>query len=203
MPTEPIATVPRPDWHEELVTRNLSPRNGARPKIIVLHDTSGSGTHSDTLYLVRQSDGRKVSCDLTVERDGSIWKLNPQLKIYSTWHAGRNTRWHSLRDGAVNRYSIGIEMCRAADRRFDPEWPIAQVSAAAHLCAWLCEYLDLGPESITTHRQLAWDGSRADPVRFPFEGPGGFWQSFHALRGKGQSWLAALSDHEDPSTFTG
>jgi N-acetyl-anhydromuramyl-L-alanine amidase AmpD len=195
--------VQRPPWHDELVTGNVSPRNGAKPKIIVFHDTSGSGTHNDTLYLVKQSDGRKVSADFTVERDGSIWKLNPQIRLLHTWHAGRNTRWNNLRDGGVNRYSIGIEMCRAANRRFAPEWPDAQVGSAAWLAAWLCDYFNLGPESITTHRQLVWDGSRADPVRFPFEGVGGFWAQFHAIRGFREAHLAALEEHDNPDTFTG
>lgn len=203
MPLIQSAKIRPPPWHDELVTLNTSPRNGARPKLIVLHDTSGSGTHSDTLYLVKQSDGRRVSCDFVIERDGSIWKINPQVGLLSTWHAGRNTRWHSLRDGGVNRYSIGIEMCRAADRRFSPEWPREQVHRAAWLCAWLCGHFALGPESITTHRQLVWDGSRADPVRFPFEGPGGFWSEFHELRGNGVVHGMALQEHDNPDAITG
>lgn len=192
-----------PSWNDSLTARNLSPRNGARPKLIVLHDTSGAGTHNDTLYLARPGDRRPVSACFTVERDGAIWKLNPQLRDLYSWHAGRNTRWHSLRNDAVNRYSIGIEMCRAASRRLAPEWPLAQVRRAAWLCAWLCGEMGLGPESITTHRQLVWDGSRADPVRFPFEGPSGFWAAFHEFRGNGVVHSIAVNDHEDPDTFTG
>lgn len=192
-----------PPWNDSVVARNLSPRNGARPKLIVLHDTSGSGTHNDTLYLAHPGDGRPVSACFTVERDGSIWKLNPQLRIFYSWHAGRNSRWHSLRGSDVNRYSIGIELCRAASGKLSPEWPVVQVSRAAWLCAWLCGDLQLGPESITTHRNIVWDGSRADPVRFPFEGRDGFWSHYHQHRGNGVPHGLALADHDDPDTFTG
>lgn len=192
-----------PPWNDSLVARNLSSRNGARPKLIVFHDTSGSGTHNDTLYLANPGDGRPVSACFTIERDGTIYKLNPQIKLMYSWHAGRNTRWHSLRDGAVNRYSVGIEMCRAASGKLQPEWPTIQVHRAAWLSAWLCGELQLGPESITTHRQLVWDGSRSDPVRFPFEGDRGFWAQFHTHRGNGLAWHVGQTEHDNPDTITG
>ena len=77
----------KPDWTELQATYINSGRLGFLG--IVLHDTAGAGTHNDTLYLVNPGDGRKVSVDFTVERDGKIHKLNPDLQTYYCNHAGQ------------------------------------------------------------------------------------------------------------------
>lgn len=159
-----------------------------RPNIlgIVLHDTAGSGTHGDTLYLVNPTDGRRVSVDFTIERNGSIWKLNPDLSKLYCMHAGRATRFKGLVNSAVTRATIGIEICQHADLSLSPVYTDAQVSSTAQLCAWLVKRFKLTTSDVTTHRQIITDGSRSDPRRFPFEGGGGFWQYYWTAMGKGE-----------------
>lgn len=153
---------------------------------IVLHDTAGSGTHGDTLYLVNPGDGRVVSCDFTVERNGSIWKLNPDLNKYYTLHAGRATKFKGLSNSQVTRATIGIEICQKANLSLSPVYTDAQIKSVAHLCAWIVSKFKLATSDITTHRQVITDGSRSDPRRFPFEGAGGFWRYYWEAQGKGE-----------------
>lgn len=157
---------------------------GRTPRGIILHDTAGSGGHGDTLYLADPSgDGRKVSVDFTVERDGTIYQLNPDLVKHYTFHAGRNTLFKNLRNQEVTRKCIGIELCQKANLSLVPVWPREQIKAAAVLCAWLCEEFLLKKEDIATHQGIITDGSRSDPRKFPF---GEFWAYFiEAAAGSG------------------
>lgn len=171
---------------------------------VVLHDTAGSGTHGDTLYLANPSDGRKVSVDFTVERDGSIFKLNPDLDTYYTSHAGRNTRFKEMRNKDVTRATVGIEICQKADLSLVPTYPVAQVKAVAELCAWLVGKYKLTTSDVTTHRNVITDGSRTDPRRFPFEGEEGFWHFYWEAQGKGEEHATAdvmpkIPDAEKPT----
>jgi LysM repeat protein len=155
---------------------------GGRPFVggICLHDTAGSGTHNDTLYLSNPGDGRVVSVDFTVERDGTIYQLNPDLTHKCTWHAGRATKFVTagrvLRNQEVTKSLIGIELVQKNDLTFSPVWPDVQVDAVAELCLWLCIAFKLTKEQITTHAKIITDGSRSDPRRFPFEQ---FWSTFN------------------------
>jgi Mannosyl-glycoprotein endo-beta-N-acetylglucosaminidase len=81
-------TPAQPVWTQlraKFLNKRTSPIQG-----IVLHDTAGNGTHGDTLYLNDPQDGRKVSVDFTVEKDGSIFKLNPDLPSFYCNHAGQH-----------------------------------------------------------------------------------------------------------------
>jgi len=179
----------QPKW-TELTAKHLE--NG-RTKIrgIVLHDTAGNGGHGDTKYLANPSDGRKVSVDFTVERDGSIWKLNPDLDKFYTKHAGRATKFKGLTDGGVTRATIGIEICQHKDLALKPTYPVAQVKSVAELCAWIVTKYKLTTSDVTTHRNVITDGSRSDPRKFPFEGPEGFWQFYWEAQGKGEEHAVA------------
>lgn len=139
---------------------------------IVLHDTAGTGTHRDTQYLANPSDGRKVSCDFTVEKDGTIYQLNPNLTGSWTFHAGRAVKFKGLVNAQVTRATIGIEICQNVRT---VEYPEAQVKAVAELCRWLCDQFNLTEADITTHKAIIQDGSRTDPRQFPFEK---FWAYF-------------------------
>jgi hypothetical protein len=175
----------------ETINLSLSAHNlgkrliiGGRPFVgaIVLHDTAGSGSHNDTLYLAHPGDGRPVSVDFTVERDGSIWQLNPDLNRFCTFHAGRATKLTAggrvFRNGAVNQVAVGIEISHNANpAKQSPLWPSEQIKSVAELCVYLCAKFELGKEAITTHRQIITDGSRSDPRDFPFDM---FWFYFNA-----------------------
>lgn len=185
-----MSEVPLPNFHSELTGKYISP---GRSKItgVCLHDTAGSGAHGDTKYLANPSDGRKVCVDFTVERDGSIWKLNPDIDKYYTPHAGRKTQWKGVSNAQVTRCLIGIEIVQHVKLNLVPTYTDEQVRATAHLCAWLVEKYHLAPADITTHRQVITDGSRSDPRLFPFEGPGGFWQYFWAFFGKENEYIVS------------
>lgn len=144
-------------------------REGARTILgIVLHDTAGSGKINDVKYLANPSDGRQVSVDFCVTRDGEIYQLSPNLRNNTMFHAGRSTRFKGLVNGAVNRGTIGIEIVQKADLSLSPLYPEAQVRAVAELCAQLCKEFHLTRGDITTHARIIQDGSRSDPRQFPF-----------------------------------
>lgn len=143
--------------------------NGNRQVVgIVLHDTAGSGKINDVKYLANPSDGRVVSVDFCVTRDGKIFQLSPDLRKNTMFHAGRKTKFKGLVNGAVNRGTIGIEIVQKADLSLSPLYPEAQVRAVAELCAHLCGQFGLSRSDITTHARIITDGSRSDPRQFPF-----------------------------------
>jgi hypothetical protein len=155
---------------------------GGKPYVggLCLHDTAGSGTHNDTRYLSHPGDGRKVSVDFTVERNGDVYQLNPDLVRKCTFHAGRATKWktggRNFRNYEVTQVLIGIELCQKADMSLVPAWPVEQVAAVAELCVWLCGKFQLTKEQITTHAAIIQDGSRTDPRRFIWDS---FWFHFN------------------------
>jgi len=176
-----------------------------RPAIlgIVLHDTAGSGTHNDTKYLANPQDGRRVSVDFTAERDGSIWKLNPDLDKFHCAHAGRATKFKGFMNNEVTRRTIGIEICQKADLSLSPVYTDAQIKAVANLCAWLVTQYKLTTSDITTHRNIITDGSRSDPRKFPFEGSGGFWQLYWEAMGKGDEHEVSVVMPKTPDIESG
>jgi N-acetyl-anhydromuramyl-L-alanine amidase AmpD len=187
-----MAKAKRPDWNESLEARFINPgRKGVLG--IVLHDTSGNGTHGDTIYLANPTDGRKVSVDFTVERDGSIWKLNPDLRQFFCNHAGRETAWRGYINKQVNRVTVGIEIVQKDTLFTNPVYTDIQVESVASLCAWLVGEFDMTASDITTHRQIITDGSRSDPRKFPFDEEKGFWYYFWLALGNEQNFLASLT----------
>lgn len=147
---------------------------------IVLHDTAGTGLHNDTKYLANPGDGRKVSADFTVERDGTVYQLIADLKNSWSFHAGRSTAFKGLRNRDVMKSTVGIEICQKANLGLDPIWPMAQVKAVAELCVHLCKTFGLTKSDITTHAKIITDGSRSDPRKFPFNE---FWAFFDGANG--------------------
>jgi N-acetyl-anhydromuramyl-L-alanine amidase AmpD len=180
----------QPAWNA-LPARHLRPR-GRSIIGIVLHDTAGNGGHGDTLYLANPQDGRVVSVDFTVERNGSIWKLNPQLTQFCCLHAGRRTAWRGLRNHAVNQGTVGIEITQHRNLSLRPLYPLAQVKSVAQLCAWLVTRFGLQASDITSHRAIITDGSRSDPRQFPFEGAAGFWFFYWQALGSSDRFLASM-----------
>lgn len=155
--------------------------NGPRtPAGIVLHDTAGSGTINDVKYLANPGDGRVVSVDFVVTRDGRIYQLNPDLKKHWMYHAGRKTKFKGFTNGAVNKATLGIEVSQKADLSLSPLYPPVQVQAVAELCAYLCTTFNLTKDDITTHANIITDGSRIDPRQFPFTD---FWTFFNTAGG--------------------
>lgn len=135
---------------------------------IILHDTAGSGKINDVKYLAAPGDGRKVSVDFCVNRDGQVYQLNPDLKKHWTFHAGRATKFKGFKSGDVNKHTVGIEIVQKADLSLKPLYPAAQVKAVADLCLFLCSTFGLTKDDISTHARIITDKSRSDPRQFPF-----------------------------------
>ncbi|HET9710925.1 MAG TPA: peptidoglycan recognition family protein [Pyrinomonadaceae bacterium] len=183
-----------PQWRE-LCAKHI--REGRQPIVgVVLHDTVGRGTHRDTRYLVNPNQGREISADFSVERDGSVWKLNPDLNRYYCLHAGRATAFKGLTNAEVTRATIGIEICQHRDLKLKPLYPEAQVKSVAELCAWISKEFQLTADDITTHHQIITDGSRSDPRDFPFEGPSGFWSFYRQALERGDEFVACETTSE-------
>lgn len=109
-----------------------------------------------------------MSADFYIDRSGRIYKLNPQLSEFYTWHAGVSS-WRGRNN--CNPFSLGIEM----EHRVGEGWPEAQVAACAHLAAWLVERydLDLRNGCIQSHRAIA-PTRKTDPESF-------HWTEFSSL----------------------
>ena len=167
-------------FNTTLSAKNLG--SGSRTVLgIVLHDTAGNGGHGDTKYLATDPEKRGVSVDFCVERTGEVYKLNPDLNRYFTFHAGRKTKFKGYTNGAVNRVTVGIEMnqkARLGDwiQGGQPIWPTEQIQAVASLCVWLCKQYKLTKSDIVTHSGIITDHSRSDPRSFPWAQ---FWDMFN------------------------
>lgn len=145
-------------------TPNVSRRNG-KVKFIILHHTAGHYP-GDLNWLTNPAS--HVSADFYVRQDGTIHKLNPQLRTMKTWHSGASI-YQGIQDGlrTLNKYSVGIEM----EHKEGDRWPEVQVKAVGELCAWLEELfgLDLDTNPITSHAAVALPKRRKnDPERFPW-----------------------------------
>ena len=181
----------QPEMSRELTAHKLGRHgNGGPRKVygIVLHDTAGSGTHGDTKYLATDPEQRGVSVDFTVERDGRIYQLNPDLRKRWCFHAGRHTSFKGLSNGQVNTGTVGIEIVQKANLSLTPVWPDEQVNAVADLCAWLCGEFELKKEDITTHARIITDGSRSDPRKWPWDL---FWSYFNQYAQTGKDGSTA------------
>jgi N-acetylmuramoyl-L-alanine amidase len=146
----------QPKWIEK-PTPNLGKRK-LKPTLIVLHHTGGS-LAGDLATLTNPAT--KVSADFLVAKNGAIYKLNPQLTQYITWHAGES-EWKGKQN--CNNYSFGIEM----EHRLDESWTDKQVKACAELCKWLRNRY--GYMNIVSHADIARPrGRKIDPECFAWE----------------------------------
>jgi N-acetyl-anhydromuramyl-L-alanine amidase AmpD len=155
--------VPQPDWDATHQTCNLKKRT-EKPELIVIHH-SGGHEAGDIRTLCGQTS-RKVSADFYVNEKGRIYKLNPQLSEFYTFHAGVS-KWNGHWD--VNKISWGIE-CEHPSLL--TPWPDIQVYSVAKLCSWLMQYgkLDIASHPFQGHASVAWPkGRKIDPWLFPWD----------------------------------
>jgi N-acetylmuramoyl-L-alanine amidase len=144
-----------PSWVDH-PTPNLGKRR-LKPTLIVLHHTGGR-LLGDLATLT--SKAARVSADFLIAQNGDIYKLNPQLSEYVTWHAGVS-EYKGRKN--CNGFSFGIEMTHMPGEI----WPDAQVRACAVLCRWLES--KFGKLDITSHYAVALPkGRKTDPENFPW-----------------------------------
>lgn len=148
------------------ITPNCSRRGGVKPAAIVLHHTGGREA-GDLAWLTNPTSG--VSADFLITRSGIIYKLNPNLTVFYTYHAGVSQLDGCVqKNNSINISTYGIEMSHTIDQ----DWPDAQVKSCAELCAWLEQQGKVSRHKIVSHREVALPaGRKIDPKDFP-------WQSF-------------------------
>lgn len=148
-----------PKWDSTHVAQNLSARK-KDPILIVLHHTGGHLTGD--LATLCAKGGKKVSADFEIARDGTIFKLNPQLSTNYTWQAGVS-EWHGRKN--VNPFSFGVEQ----EHMPGDSWPEAQIEATAEVCAYLCIRFGIDRLNIASHATVARPvGRKVDPENYPW-----------------------------------
>jgi N-acetylmuramoyl-L-alanine amidase len=100
-------------------------------------------------------------------RSGLVYKLNPQLSEWYTWHSGES-RVGKVQD--VNPRSFGVELEHAPGQ----DWPEKQLSACLGVVAYLVWRFDMKFSGVMGHADVAWPrGRKMDPEGFP-------WAAFRA-----------------------
>lgn len=142
-------------------TSYRSPNHNARPggiSAIVIH--TGEGTKKsdlDTLLDDTVPEDERVSAHYYVDRVANIYQLVPDLR--RAWHAGAS-RYLGLSNW--NDFSIGIE----TEHKAGQNWPTAQRTALAWLCARLIERYRIEQRMVVAHRWIA-PGRKSDPSNWP------------------------------------
>jgi N-acetylmuramoyl-L-alanine amidase len=139
-----------------------SPNHGERlhgpTDTIILHYT-GTPTGHDAVALLCSPVAR-VSCHYLVWEDGRIWQLVPEAR--RAWHAGLSF-WAGETD--MNSHSIGIEIVHPGHDGATPPYPEVQIEAVIDLCRDVVERLDIKPERILAHSDIA-PSRKIDPGEF-------------------------------------
>lgn len=88
---------------------NLTPigksRKGGGVKYLVIHYTATDASAKNNCIYFRTGD-RQASADYFIDKDGSIWKFNPDCRYYYTWQCGDGNGAY----GITNANSMGIEV---------------------------------------------------------------------------------------------
>lgn len=137
---------------------NHSSREGAVPKVIVLHSTGGG--YAGAVAWLKNPDS-KVSAHYVVAKDGRITQLVDTSE--SAWHAG-TSKWKGHND--VNKIAIGIEM-----EHFDgrDEWDKRQLKSVVELCKMLKTKWSIPVIDIVGHNNVCVPaGRKIDPKDFPW-----------------------------------
>jgi N-acetylmuramoyl-L-alanine amidase len=143
-----------------------SPNHGERKvsptDMIVLHYT-GMTTGEAAFSLLCAPDAH-VSCHYLVWEDGRIWQLVPESR--RAWHAGLSF-WGGESD--INSRSIGIELVNPGHDGGAPPFPDAQIEATIALLRDIGRRMNIPPQRILAHSDVA-PARKKDPGEFfPWE----------------------------------
>jgi N-acetylmuramoyl-L-alanine amidase len=157
-----------------------SPNHGARADnkpldMIILHYTGMATDKAALDWLCVEESG--VSCHYFVDETGGITQLVPEQR--RAWHAGKSC-WKGEDD--INSRSIGIEIVNPGHEFGYRDFPPVQIEAVTRLCLDCGERLEILPQNVLAHSDVA-PLRKEDPgERFP-------WHELH-LAGVGQ-WVEA------------
>lgn len=136
-----------------------------RPQLIVLHHTDMASAASALRTLRTRNQHGRVSAHYLIGRDGTLYQLVDDEK--RAWHAGAS-RWGDLTD--LNSASIGIELDYDSGGDIDhaPDYPPAQIERLIQLLRDLSVRLQIPPQAVVGHGDIA-PTRKSDPgIRFPW-----------------------------------
>ncbi|MBP1852348.1 N-acetylmuramoyl-L-alanine amidase [Rhizobium halophytocola] len=139
---------------------------GIRPDIILLHYTGMDSGEAALSWLCNPES--QVSSHYVVHEDGRIDQLVPEDR--RAWHAGKSS-WAGETD--INSRSIGIEIVNGGHPAGLPEYPARQIEAVVELCLDCDKRLQIRPERVLGHSDIA-------PVRKVDPGEKFPWRTLHA-----------------------
>ncbi len=140
--------------------------DGVRPDMIILHYTGMPSEEGALAWLC--SPESQVSSHYFVHEDGRVVQLVPEQR--RAWHAGKSF-WAGETD--INSRSIGIEIANAGHPEGLPPFPDKQIEAVIELCRDCGRRLDIRPERVLGHSDVA-------PVRKVDPGENFPWGRLHA-----------------------
>lgn len=128
--------------------RNRSKRS-ASVRYIVQHYTGGTGTAKNNCDYFEYNPAAKgvASCDFFIDKDGTVWQYNCDLKNYYTWHVGDGKGKY----GITNNNSVGIEYVSSGE-----DFTAAQIKAGAEVTKMLMSQFGVPASRVVRH----YDASR-------------------------------------------
>lgn len=128
------------------VTKCANRKTNKAIKYIVIHNT-GTTASAENNCRYFSGGNRNASADYFINKDGSIYKYNSNLKTYYSWHCGDGYGAY----GITNYNSIGIEVVSAGTKFTD-----AQVESLNKLVRALMDDFDVPASRVVRH----YDASR-------------------------------------------
>jgi N-acetyl-anhydromuramyl-L-alanine amidase AmpD len=126
---------------------------------IVLHATASTNV-AQTLRILSDPQGRRVSAHYLVDKRGKVWQLVPVHQ--RAWHAGIS---ELSGKPSVNDFSVGIEIMNRSDGR-DPYTP-AQYKTVARLIQQIRACYTVPQNRLVSHAHVARPhGRKSDPLGF-------------------------------------
>ena len=135
---------------------NVEPRrDGARPRLIILHYTGMESAAKAIDWLGRAES--RVSCHYVIDEAGRPTQLVPES--HRAWHAGASY-WRGETD--INSCSIGIEIQNPGHQHGYPEFPMLQMRGVIALVTDIVRRHALPPDCLLAHSDIA-PGRKIDP----------------------------------------
>lgn len=148
-------------WQSRPSPNHNARPTGLAPTGIVLH-ADASSTVASSLDWCRRAES-KVSYHVLIGRKGDIYTLvAPERRA---WHAG-TSRWGNTNN--CNDFTIGVCLSNRNDGA--EVYPLAQVVAAAEVCATLCQHFAIPSDRLISHAAIATPlGRKTDPLGLDIE----------------------------------